>query len=337
MISRKPLQALVTHMTSLLVFAGRIFPPASLDYAKALRTLLSYPPHLENLDLEAWKVLTGVCWSAILGEEVSIEDGWDDEQRDELEEDEEIGNGGMPASTQAVASFAKGRSSVTQATTELALLIPILLSSTAAPLVHPLPVTGSYHYEPSLGLSILLKTQRFFTLYPLETSSHLPILRSMNIVLAALELNCRDDFIAGGAKLLPSLVDLWSAKNKAIREQVLIALRMILPFLTHKIAQDKDKTGTTRAAAERVMDMLPKETVMKSGFTPLDPGVLRLRLVEAGTSNQEDNIKPFETRAFTVSWHNTSTKLISRPGMISTMRALSGGRRWSCMLRSASL
>lgn len=297
MISRKPLQALVTHMTCLLVFAGKIFPPAALDYAKALRSLLSYPPHLENLDRQAWKVLLGVCWAALLGEEVTMEDEWDDEQRDELE-DEDTGSGGMPPGTQAAASFAKGRSSVTQATTELALLIPILLSSTAAPLFHPLPLSRVYHYEPSLGLSILLKTQRFFILYPVETSSHLPILRSMNTILAALELNCRDDFIAGGAKLLPGLVDLWSAKNKAIREQVLIALRMILPFQTHKVAMEKDKLGLTRAVLDRLMDILPKETVLKSGFTPLDLGVLRMRTYVTGDGEAP---KPFETRVFTVS------------------------------------
>lgn len=281
-------------MTTLLVYSSTIFSPAALDYAKALRSLLSYPPHLENLDQNSWKILTGVCWSAILGDAVSVDDGWDEG----IEEEEHSPPTAMP--TQVATSLAKGRLTVTQATNEFALLIPILLSSSAAPLIPPLPVTGgAYIYEPSLGLNILFKAQRFFAQHPGETSSHLPILRSMNIVLAALELNARQDFIAGSLKLLPHLVGLWTMRNKQVREQVLIGLRMMLPFVTRKVALEKDKTGVIRTSLERLYEVLPKEAVSRWGLEPLEIGVIRLRSQKRGNEDKR-GLCPFETGSFTV-------------------------------------
>ena len=300
LIGRKPLQALVTHMTTLLVYSSAIFTPAALDYAKALRSLLSYPPHLENLDSHTWRILTGVCWSAVLGDEISSDNGWDEGP------DEDDDTPPTALATQAVTSLAKGRNTVTQSTTEFANLIPILLSSSSAPLLPLLPVTGAvYTSEPSLGLNVLLKIQRFISQHVGESSLHLPILRSMNTVLAALELNARHDFIAGSLKLMPHLVGLWTMRNKQVREQVLIGLRMMLPFLTHKAGLEKDKTGIVRSSLERLFEILPKEAVSRWGLEPLELGVVRLKSPD-GEAAPLKTSQPFETSCFTVSPHSAS-------------------------------
>ena len=298
LISRKPFLSLLTHMTHVLVYSAKVFPPAALDYAKAIRTLLSYPPHLEALDQQSWKVLMGICWAAVLGDDVTVEDDWDDEINDD-----DMKNGSTaptPSSTYGTTSFGRGKVTVTQATTELTSLIPILLSGTSAPLVSSLPSNdGTYQYEPSLGYSILLKTNRYFSQYPTEISSHLAILRSLNIVLANLELNCRQNFVSGSLKLLPQLVNLWNTRNKAIREQVLISLRMMVPFLTHKTALEKDKMGTIRDSFERLISCLPKETASRWGIEPIDLSVLRF--VSGNDIHKETGYpKPFRSSSFVV-------------------------------------
>ncbi len=293
LISRKPFLALFTHMTHILVFSSTIFPPAALDYAKALRTLLSYPPHLENLDQQGWKILMGICWAAVLGERVTVDEDWQDDVEDDT--NVEIRKAAADTATQA-ASISRQRSTVSQTTNELVSLIPILLCSTAAPLIPPLPPSGvGWLPEPSLGFSILLKIHRFFLQHPTDTSAHLPILRSLNTVLTELELNCRSDFMTGGIKLFPQLVRLWGTKNRGLREQVLIALRTLLPYVTHKTAAEKDKAGEVKEALSILMEGLAKETTSKSGIRPLDVGVLRLK------SRPDENMerssgRPFETR-----------------------------------------
>jgi ataxia telangiectasia mutated family protein len=298
LISRKPFIALFTHMTHLLVFASTIFPPAALDYAKALRSVLSYPPHLENLDQQGWKILMGICWAAVLGDPVTVDDEW---QEDNESESVNQGKGFNDISTQNPLS-SRTTSTVSQSTTELVSLIPILLSSTAAPLISPLPPVGpGWISETSLGHSILLKIHRFFLLHPTETSAHLPILRSMNIVLTELELNCRADFVSAGIKLFPQLVEFWGTRDRGLREQVLIALKTLLPYLTHKVAAEKDKAGVIREAMNSLMEALPREASSRSGIRPLDFGVLRLkeyvRNVKAGTS---DCWQPFESITMSV-------------------------------------
>ena len=330
LISRKALSALVAHMSSLLVYSSAIFPPAALDYAKALRTLLSYPPHLEHLETRAWRVLIGICWSAILGDEVTIEDGFEEEADEDMVDPSPTS--GTPG-TQAVKSFSKGRTN-TQATTELALLIPILLSSPASPLLPPLPTsTSPYIYEQSVGLSLLLKTQRFFAEYQSETSSHLPILRAMNLILSRLELNCRSDFITGAFKLLPFLVSAWTFRNKAMREQVLIALRMMLPFISHKGSREKDKAGVVKSALDRLMGMLGKESTVRGGILPLDIATIRL---ESERIEGSYRATPFETRCITVSL-TQRCYIESRLDTTSITNALFAGPLWRCIAKPASM
>ncbi|WRT69110.1 uncharacterized protein IL334_006094 [Kwoniella shivajii] len=289
MISKKPFIALFNHMTSLLVFSSSIFPPAALDYTKALKTLLSYSPHLESLDQPSWKILMGVCWASILGDEIAIEDAWDDEQN--LVENGENRMDIDGPSTQAASTSRKaGRSTISQVNTELLTLIPILLSSSAAPIIPTLPAKSTAQGPPEkVGYSILLKIHRFFNLYPTETSAHLSVLHSLNILLAELELNSRDEVVSAGLKLLPQLVALWGTRNKALREQVIISLRTLFPFVTHRSLVERKYAMAVRDTLEILMNGLSKETLNKRGIEPLDLIVLRMR-------SREGKEGPFELK-----------------------------------------
>ena len=305
LLSRKPFIALFTHLTHLLVFSERIFPPAALDYAKALRTLLSYPPHLENLDQQGWKILMGICWAAVLGDPVVVDEEWQDDYEDEADMDKR--KAVSEASTHLTGS--RPRSSVSQASNELISLIPILLSSTAAPFVPPLPPFGpGWVPEPSMGLWILLKIRRFFAQQPSETSAHLPVLRSLSLILVELELNCRVDFLVGGIKLFPQLVGLWGTRDKGLREQLIISLKTLLFHVTHKMAVEKDKAQSVTEAMRDLMDALPKESISRSGIHPLDVNALRLRAPSRATST---TLSPFETRTMTAGFEFTHESAMS--------------------------
>jgi ataxia telangiectasia mutated family protein len=306
-LSKKPFQTLFTHLLHLLVHARQIFPPASLDYAKALRALLSYPPHLESLDVQSWRVVMGVCWGSVLGEAVSVEDSWGDgdgfedgptlsgEEHDQMEIDDKpnIGRG-----------FARG--TVSQSTTELVSLIPILLSSSSAPLLSPLPEgnTTPYVYLPSYSLHFLNKVHTFLNLHQNETSLHLPILRALNMVLSNLELNSRRDFVEGGRKVFGQLVGLWGTRNKGLREQVVIALRMLLPFLagggTLGSYMAKKEEDVVREDVERLMEGLGREAGLRWGARSLDLSCLRLR-IEGDDDQRKGSTGPYATRMMCVS------------------------------------
>ncbi|KAK4687247.1 serine-protein kinase ATM, partial [Tremellales sp. Uapishka_1] len=276
LLSRKPFVCLFVHMTQLLVDKDELFLPAALDYSKALRCLITYSPHLDNLDPSKWKWLMGICWAVVLGDEIKSEHEWEDDG--ELEADADLAK---------IAAFQAHpyRSTITQTTTELVSLIPILLSSSSAPLIPACKQKGDVSPPAiSVGYSILLKIHRFLLQYQTETALP-PIVLSLNIVLAELELNSRSDFQRGGMMLLPQLARLWTARNKATREQVLIAFRILLPSLARQEVLQNDTERVISDAMERVFEVLGKDSTISGsgGIKPLDMGAMRLQMVQSAS------------------------------------------------------
>lgn len=261
-------------MTSFLVHGQMIFPPTVRDYTKALRTLLSYPPHLENLDEKDWSALMSICWAGALSDRVPREEHWDDEGNDELDETQDTGDG--DDEMMGTASMGNGRTKTTpisQATTELLSLIPILLSTPSAPLLPAMPADNDASLVHCVGYRLLQKIIRFLEQRPNETSAHLPVIRSCNLILIELELNAREELLHAGTKLLPYLVGLWSTRNKELREQVLIALRLLLPWLTH--CSPEERSAVVQEELQRLADSISKESTSRWGISPLDLQCLR--------------------------------------------------------------
>lgn len=279
-------------MVSLLVHGSKVFPPAALDYTKAIKTLLSYPPHLECLDQASWRRLAGVCWASLLGDPIRL----DDDSQDELEDEEEESEVDVkPFEATQGANAHHRQKTLSTINSEIAGLLPILFSSSAAPLVSPLPERDTvYVPEPSAGLSMILKIHRFFTQYPNDNNAHLPILQSLNLILGEMELNAREEMSSASVKILPQLANMWSTRKKDIREQVLIALRTFLPFAAHKITVEHDKSGAVREALGKIFDHLGKEGQLRWGCQPLDLSAIRLKLVSRKGKEKED-LSPFTT------------------------------------------
>jgi len=298
LLSKKPFMALFTHMVTLLVYGGQIFPPAAIDYIKALKTILSYPPHLECLDQMNWRIVVGVCWASILGDPVRLSEN---DEEDELEDEDDMEVDRKPFDmTQSHSSHIRQKT-LSNINGEIAGLLPILFSAPAAPLLAPLPEKGTpYSSESSTGTNMLNKIHRFFQQYPNDNNAHLPVLRSLNLILAEMELNARNDTISGSLKLLPQLANLWSTRKKDMREQVVIALRTMLPFVTHKVAAEYDKIGAARETLAKIMDHLPKEGQLRWGVEPLDLSVIRLK-PRSRKGKEKETCHPFETSSMRVS------------------------------------
>lgn len=279
-ISRKPFMTLFTHMTTLLVENGRIFEPVAVDYCKALRTLLSYPPHLEHLDRRSWRKLMGICWAGVLGDRIGQDEDFT-EALDELDDDDASiqGNGTRRYTLSAYV------------TNEVVALIPVLLRSANAPLVQKPPKHGEEPEEPATGMDLLLKIYRYLSTEPAVVS--LDILRSLNMVLGEMELNCREQFTAAASKLFPELVRIWTLKSKVdlgIREHVLIAMRTILPFISHPVPPESGGKEALVDSMSRLLDHLVKEAGSRAAIKPLELDTLRFSM----NSQDRETRQPFQ-------------------------------------------
>lgn len=282
-------------MTTLLVHDGRIFELIATDYIKALRTLLSYPPHLQHLDAGSWRILMKICWAALLGEHVSPEE--DDD--------------GSASDSSLAPTRRKDSPLSASVANELMTLIPILVASPAAPLLQ----SSHEHGQPTdagSGPGILTKIERYIRRQSSNGPLPLEILRTLNTVLGEMELNSREEFQAASLKLFPLLVDQWiatSRTNLGLREHIVIAMRMMLPFITHVTVRESEHQTAVRSAMDKFIDSIIKESRSRAGVRPLD--LDSLQLVSVATQAAPRRRGPFELTGLTAGFEFDATQAVS--------------------------
>ncbi|GHJ83815.1 hypothetical protein NliqN6_0217 [Naganishia liquefaciens] len=250
-LNKKVINALFSHLTQTIITSDGTLIRNAMDYIKALKMIMSYPPHLEHLGQGSWECLMSICWDAALGQRVEYsKEEWtgdlEPESSTEASESEEEQEFATPsvgtqkrkyASTMMCTLDRTRRSEragprLTTETTELISIIPILLSTPNAPILPPphLPEEDRESDQPfaRAGIRILRRTIKFLRAQPAETAAHRSILSALTIVLAELEVNAVQVMIEFAHKILALLLPLWHTK---LKDQVILALRIILPFL----------------------------------------------------------------------------------------------------------
>jgi hypothetical protein len=311
-----------------MVSNGSLVKHVALDYAKALKVLLSNPPHLENMEETTWRYLMSIIWDTVLDRRLEQDkDDWDAEAQGLIDaavsqaDSEEEGGSTRPRSgatavkrkrpvKNTLDSTSEGLSkpkykTLSAETAELLSLFPLLLSSSSAPILPPnrLSEPDAAQVSHRAGIPLLHRVLAFLEHYPEETSSHRPVIQGLNLLLRELELNALDEVTRTGAKLFPLLVKLWGTRDLTLRDQVLISLRTILPYL----AREKQKarasapltqigstslegagqpsgvlgetmTAEIASAMQELQESIMKDVGTKRGILPLDLATLCIRL-----------------------------------------------------------
>ncbi|KAJ9107053.1 hypothetical protein QFC19_002922 [Naganishia cerealis] len=267
-LNKKVINALFNHLTQIIISPDGRLVRNSMDYIKALKIVVSFAPHLEHLDSASWQHLMSICWDAALGEHLQHNKAdWDEDDLDddvskesrELEEEEEEEDDSddnrdvdmtsvngtarkrkLPSTASSLTSRHGSRQPITPKVlplsteiTELLSIVPILLAVPNAPILPPPQLPESDYLSdkalPRVAIRILHRVLRFLEERPAETAAHRPVLMTLNMVLGELELNAVQEMIDKAPKILSLLVPLWNTK---LKDQLVISLRIILPFLS---------------------------------------------------------------------------------------------------------
>lgn len=244
-LSRKVAKALINHLTQMIAINGKV-QSFALTYAKALRAVLSYPPHLEHLDERQWTDITMLSFSAAFGDPVKLGKDLADSEAMDLDEDD-------PAPTGAV-----------RAGPEDEFALPIAPKRTAAPLeielIACIEVVFRSNSSPftTYAQAIFRKFLKFFRVFPAETTAHLPALTALNRALSELDLNDQRSMRRLGPHLWTPILALWVTKNALLKEQIVIALRYLFPFVIpyqhpHRSTNEPSVTARSKELYEAVL------------------------------------------------------------------------------------
>jgi len=244
------IKALLNHLVQTSSHQGKLFLPVALDYAKAIRCVLDYPPHLEHIDDEMWVRLAEMCLNVVLGDplrkrladEVEVEteeveitrtdlspEGGEDEddlitsaETKKRRRREESGTPEPSKSTRSTVPRSQpGPVSVEQI--EFGSLLAVLTSSS--------PPFLAVEY-PDLGSAMLNRLLRFLRLYPADTSLHSDFIVVLSATLSHLALNMRDAITRFAQGSWGALLGMWGTKNKKMKENLIVVLRTLFPFYT---------------------------------------------------------------------------------------------------------
>ena len=242
------IKALLNHLVQTSSHQGNLFLPVALDYAKSIRCVLDYPPHLEHIDDEMWVKLAEMCLNVVLGnslrkrlaDEVDVEtqeiDRTDLSSKGDEDEDDSMssaetkkrrrrGESGTPepsmSTRSAISRSQPGPISVEQI--EFGSLLALLLTSS------PPFLAADY---PNLGSAILNRLLQFLHLYPADTSLHPDFIITLSATLSHLALNKRNAVTRFAQGSWDALLGMWGTKNKKMKENLIIVLRTLFPFYT---------------------------------------------------------------------------------------------------------
>jgi ataxia telangiectasia mutated family protein len=329
LLNKGVVRALFEHLLQTMVRRGKLIAPVALDYAKALRCLVTYTPHLEHMEDETWIEMAELAFNAIMNDPITTHfaddsvDGSsagaveaDDlelyEEDDPMEVDDEVlpstrkrGRKDstptqMPSSSKMKSQLGRNSKAPTRQVpvsleqVEFMSLLSVLFRSPSSPLLSP-----DFPYLPS---SILLRLQRFLDIYPPDTSLQHDYLLALSSTLSTLSLNKKHIVEKFAYASWDKLVRLWGTKNKRMKEGIIVVLRILFPF----VISDNDlvdMNGTLFDCAEsiaRLWYLLNGEAESRWGVDCLSLDCLRLEL--ATTECRSDEIAPFIANTFRSGW-----------------------------------
>ncbi|KAI0063978.1 hypothetical protein BV25DRAFT_1837166 [Artomyces pyxidatus] len=335
-LNKKTLTALLNHLLQISVFDTEVFSPVSLDYAKAIRCVLSYTPHLDHLEDDAWQEIVERSFNVILhdsmrkklgseDEDLSVADGTDVgdsdlfQGNDEEDEDEQA----LPSTSISTKNKKRRRredseplgSSASRVTTasrttrvvsleqiEYTALLVVLLQSHSTPLLS----------SPNLASAVLGRLLRFVQMYPVDTSLHQDFLITLSATLSHLALNKRDDITRFARGAWDGLIGMWGTKNKRLKEGLVGIFRILFPYYTARDPRDDASSDFDHTdGIARLWHLLDGEADNRWGLDSLSLDSLRLCLVAVQKEETDGCSDAFVARTFRYGWNFNSGQALA--------------------------
>ncbi|GAB7358096.1 hypothetical protein MBLNU230_g0257t1 [Neophaeotheca triangularis] len=226
----KSIRALLDHlMQTISIPSGGYCEPIALDYAKCLKSLLSYQPHVEHLPGKEWERAATFCLDSLVETDVDPEDS---DNRSGLHVPSTNGTSGAngqsyrssrsgakePAASQGVRSVNK------QVSDELVGTLRLL---TAAP-------NANVTAKASSLIEGLIQYLRQSTL---ATKAHQDAFATVNNIVKWAITEAIDLVQGSAVELLRLIRHFWSTKSSSLKDELLISMILLRPTVENLLRQ----------------------------------------------------------------------------------------------------
>ncbi|KAM3423193.1 Serine/threonine-protein kinase Tel1 [Cercospora zeina] len=229
----KTVKTVLDHVTGCMFFTnGTLCEPLALDYAKTLRAILNYQPHVEQMTTNNWDKLAKFC-SAVISQA----------QR-EVFDDDVVGDGALASTGGGILhslSHVSSRSTFRESAGSQGKRVVIKpVAEEMAGCLRLLTVAPNAPRLPS-GIDYLWTIINALKTFTLSQRAHLDAFGAINNILSWM----RTDGIRATQKATSQLLRLvrqfWSAKSAAVG-QMLITILLLRPYISHSLQGDERVT-----------------------------------------------------------------------------------------------
>lgn len=244
-----------------------------LECIRIMRDFLSYRPHLEHLNHALSAEMLAICFASILDRKMPEGHVMPDNEsfHPAPPADESIPTIGSQAASPRIIDSAQ--------------LLSILL-----------PASTSVCLECSR--SLLSDFRLILEKFPRDTSAHFHLISALRLLLRELELNRGKDLRQSAIDLGNCLTTLWPSKNITLKEQIVLCLTYLLPFVLREAEVNRTNTesgGPPNAEdlVKKVLRVIANDAELQAKSSSISFGTLRLIVPP-----KELDVSLFGTKAF---------------------------------------
>lgn len=332
LMTSKAVLPLLLHLVQHMKYRSHLLEPVAIHYIRAIHCIVNYPHHLNYLELkdpDRWKKIVGLGFNVILGDLLNqdledleaeeedddifpgtpVSDGMDsdtagEEDMEDMSQPTNTKKRRLPVRTQprSPAKTKARRKEVRSASQEqvaFAAVLAVLLKSDTAPLLDP--------EDSSLSSAILSRLSRFHSVYPGESTLHRDYLACVSGALSHFALNRKSEVSHFAQLTWNNLVAMWRTRTQSLKEELVIILRTLLPYLAVGLDEDRPARVTYEDGVNRLWKVLVGEAE-KRGVEGLSLDSIRLQILAA---DEEGSSRAFVARTFRHGWHFDPSQALS--------------------------
>lgn len=302
-VKLKTVRALLDHLTAILpLSSGGLCGPLALDYARSIRVVLSYQPHVEHLSRDDWERTAAFCIDIIKNATTDLSDD-DAVSGAEAVSTASTLHGSSYKSSHSQTHSQSARSRFRQVSEEMVSSLSLLTAAPNAP-------------TNTQAADLVWCLIRFLRANATAGKAHSDAFAAINHILAS----TRTEDIGLTLKVTRHLVRLarhfCSSKSPTLNDKVLITLLFLRPYVTH-LAQQKDATSLL-AEIRGLLGSLKAEYSSRKDSSLLYLHDMRLTLEPA----QPDDVSRVGTPLFTLRCAAKAENAWTAVDMLASLTAL---------------